>query len=714
MNKFTVLGAAVLAGAVCAPAFGHGGTYRGPGDTVPPPGGGAGGGGAAPPPVSGPGGPPATPGSGTPGAPAPSTPGGAPSTPGNNTPTSGTADVGADLSIWDFWWGFNKEPYLNLRAKVRATGVRTGSDEFYLGRGTQQKSQSTLRPSEEQIRNEVVPALKWVLENEDQNDLITGALIALAKIGDVKDADGESEFVNIISEWLKSPEQEISETAALALGILADDRSVPNLVGLMMDDKVGKALVERDVPFRTRSFAGYGLGLVGYNTPTNEMRQTIAEHIVDFLQGPSLAQPDMKVGAVQGIGLIPVDWDSEAPSGEDEDSNAKYVANRVALLEYLNMKMDPVRRGPKAGFDDHRVRAQTPIAAARLLTRGEQFPSIEENPAAHEVRDAIVDRFIELANNRQERVEVRQSATIGLGMIGNAAKNDTNEKIFKAIEKLAKDSPDPQSEYFAVMAMAQMGSRKGTGDDPRHFQEDTEKFLLRTLANGRGQKAPWAGLALGVYGNALLENDGTLGTGVRRALQDKFEDKVSPFESGAYAIALGLIKDTSAEELLLERLEKIGSGQDQTRGYICVGLGLMEAQNANDKLNELVTTSKFRPDLLKQAAIGLGLLGDKDAVPVLVDMLKDAKGLSAQAAIATALGTIGDANAVPDLVKMVRGETDEQMTDLARGFAAAALGITCDKELLPWNTKIAVNTNYRANVRTLTSPDSGDGILDIL
>ena len=49
----------------------------------------------------------------------------------------------------------------------------------------------------------------------------------------------------------------------------------------------------------------------------------------------------------------------------------------------------------------------------------------------------------------------------------------------------------------------------------------------------------------------------------------------------------------------------------------------------------------------------------------------------------------------------------------ARGFAAVALGIVCDKQDLPWNTPIAKNTNYRANVSTLTN-GVGTGILDIL
>lgn len=91
-------------------------------------------------------------------------------------------------------------------------------------------------------------------------------------------------------------------------------------------------------------------------------------------------------------------------------------------------------------------------------------------------------------------------------------------------------------------------------------------------------------------------------------------------------------------------------------------------------------------------------------------MLKTAKGLSSQAAIASALGTIGDSRSVDPLVEFLK---DKSYTETARGFAAVALGIVCDKEDLPWNAKLAINANYRANTVTLTG-DGGTGILDIL
>ena len=86
--------------------------------------------------------------------------------------------------------------------------------------------------------------------------------------------------------------------------------------------------------------------------------------------------------------------------------------------------------------------------------------------------------------------------------------------------------------------------------------------------------------------------------------------------------------------------------------------------------------------------------------------------LAAGSAVASAaLGMIGDQRSIDPLVEMLE---NEDITERAPGFAAVALGIVADKELLPWNSKIALDLNYRAATPTLTNQTSGTGILDIL
>ena len=173
-------------------------------------------------------------------------------------------------------------------------------------------------------------------------------------------------------------------------------------------------------------------------------------------------------------------------------------------------------------------------------------------------------------------------------------------------------------------------------------------------------------------------------------------------------IAEGLDALRGVGPAVIDKLARLNA--DEPRGYIAVALGLMNAREAVEPIQQIVKESKFRPELLKQAAIGLGLLGDKDLVGDLVEMLGEAKGLATQAAISSALGFIGDQRSIDPLVAMLQ---NQDLTDSARGFAAVALGIVADKEPLPWNSKIGVDLNYRASTTTLND-QNGTGILNIL
>jgi len=702
---------------------GHGGTYRGPGDTVPPGGGGGGGAGAPSSPGSG---APSGPGPGgttSPGPGTPQAPGGAPGgASGPSTSPSG-GQLGPDLTTWEFWWAFNKEPYLQLRSKIRAGSSVTGSDDFYLGHNQQDQSKDSLRPSEATIRGAVVPALLRALKEERSNDIVTGALISLAKIGDVASENGESEFVAVISAFLASGTQEISETAALALGILADERSLPTLVGLLSDAPNGRKLVGgKEVPVRTRAFAAYGLGLIAYRTPSNTARQDIAETLIDVLEMPHFSSRDIKVGAMNALGLVPLEWASiegepnNLEKGDvEKGSNRRHVADRATLVAYLADYVDPAKQRENSTTRHWFVRAHGAIALGRLLEDVE-VPDDDTSRAAYtKAIGSLLDMADKFSTDKQR--EVTQSATIAMGMLANSstrafqgdALGEANEAMCKRLLEIATNTPDPQSEFFALIALAQAGSRPGQGENRAVAAPQSERQLQHLATKAKGPKQPWAGLALGVFGNRMIESDQPLESSLFTQLHESFRKEKTPQIVGAYAIALGLLRHQESRGLLLERFLNDFGGSDDARGSIAVGLGLMEAREAIEPIQRVVRDSKYRPELLKQAAIALGLLGDKSVGQDLVEMLKTAQGLSSQAAIASALGTIGDTHSIDPLVEFLG---DQRYTGAARGFAAVALGIVCDKEDLPWNTKLSVSANYRANTPTLTG--QGQGILDIL
>jgi hypothetical protein len=202
----------------------HGGQYRGPGDVVPPgPGGGGNTGRPSGPTTGGPAGPttggPAGPATGGPAGPStggPTGPGGRPRGP----VTGGRgASLGADLTQWAFWWEFNKDPFIRLKDEINKKGPQTGSDDFYLG--STRKSHNSLALSRKDKLN-VLATLRRAMKSTNNRDIITACMIAMAKVG----VDHpEFKLKDVFTPYLQSNNQEVRETAALALGIAAQTES---------------------------------------------------------------------------------------------------------------------------------------------------------------------------------------------------------------------------------------------------------------------------------------------------------------------------------------------------------------------------------------------------------------------------------------------------------------------------------------------------------
>lgn len=695
MKQQLLLGALLVGGALSFQniSVGHGGTYRGPGDTVPPGGGETGGPGG--PSSGGPGGP------GAPGGPGPSTgtpggPGALGGPAGGSTPTTGApATTGIDLTNWQFWWGFNKDPYLNLKAKLHDY-TETGSDVFFLGHGEQGEARDTRRTSETTIRETIVPALIKALKTEKNNDILTGAMVALAKIGDAKDLEGNSEFEALIATFLSDSVQEVRETAATALGILANPKSISTLEHLALDDNQGRMLVGRksEVSYRTRAFAIYGLGLVGHKASVPD-RERIVTTLAQILAERKMSTRDVKIAAIIAMGLVPIANLEATPTSDNPSDSQRPSVSRTQQIGYLVDLLKDKRAHTL-------LRAQAPRSIALLLA------GTSEELRAETAR--ILLGFVG-KNSSQHRRELRQSATLALGQIGNCDGDGIDARIHEELLQGISD-PDQQAKFFSLIALAQVAGRPGDLAAPRGsfdamVLKETRKHLSKQLSRG-GQVKAWAALSFGVLGHALSSHKEPMSADASLALRSVAKRTSSPATIGAYAIAAGLRKDQDSIALFEGKLDQISD--DETRGHIAISLGLMDSRGSIEKIQAIVRKSKYRPALLKQAAIALGLLGDKQTVPELTRMLRDARSLATQASVAQALGFIGDSRSVEPLVGMLG---DSQLTSRARAFAAVALGIVADKEILPWNSKVSVDINYRANTPTLTSQD-GTGLLDIL
>jgi HEAT repeat protein len=627
----------------------------------------------------------------------------------------GGGEAAADLDIWQYWWGFNKEPYINLKAHVHAGAVVTGSDDFFLGHGEKSQSRDSLRPSEEAVRGKVVPALIQALQTERSNDIVTGCMVALAKIGDAKTESGDSQMAAEIKKFLADPNQEIAETAAVALGILANEaKSNLDILTLLLENNSAKLRTDHkinvngEVNYRSRAFAAFGLGLIGAKAK-DENKKLIVDTLVKMLDGESrtMSTRDVAVACLTSLGLTPLPIDAAqmtTPIDVKRFGKVAEVKTRQDQILWLMNYFEDVQ-----GLN-RLVRAHVPRAVALLLS---------DCPADYWLRNAVAQRFLnDISKSSTEKREVQQSCIIALGQIGDCDDQPVDIQIREGLMKVEEElKGDLMARNFAMIALAQACGRPGAGGaDPiaglnaKKEKDSPRAYLLNTLTKGKTSASKsWAALALGVMERALSDAKFQTNADVRFALRNSLKEAKSPMEVGAFAVSVGLIKDPEAKDVLKEKLGTITDAE--ARGYVAVGVGLVDDRTSIEQITEIIRKSKYQPDLLKSAAIGLGLLGDKQIVTELVTMLGDASALSSQAAISSALGFIGDARSIDPLITMLQ---DKQKTDRARGFAAVALGIVSDKEDLPWNTKISVNINYRANTTTLTAADTGTGILDIL
>ncbi|MEZ6020374.1 MAG: HEAT repeat domain-containing protein [Planctomycetota bacterium] len=446
----------------------------------------------------------------------------------------------------------------------------------------------------------MVPALKKVLEKERGNDIITGAMIALAKIGDSKEESGTSEFEQIIKQFLKDSNQEISETAAVALGILANPASVDILTQLLTDSEDARRLLGKtEVPWRTRAFAAYGLGLIGNRCGDPNVSKQIAATLVEVLNSPSFATRDIKVAAMTAYGLTPLEsLTAEAPEGAD--LNALAAQTRQGQIAWLMDYLDEAKERANSRTRHYMVRAHVPTAMARLLADG--------NGEFEKERDAVLTMLVDVVDEHSKyNVSIQQSAILAMGQVADARKSSNKKSPHAlaqaALERLTKDG-DQQGRRYALIAMAQAAARTAPEkdaqgkdiEDPAGARDDMRKAIVSRMAKAKGEQRAWAGLALGVHGRALADaSQGVLDSAALAALKTECEDCKTPSEAGAYMLGLGLLKDTSSAELILKKLDFFG-GSDETRGHAAVAAGLMGYTQAKQRIQEILEGSAFRPE----------------------------------------------------------------------------------------------------------------------
>jgi hypothetical protein len=333
-----------------------------------------------------------------------------------------------------------------------------------------------------------------------------------------------------------------------------------------------------------------------------------------------------------------------------------------------------------------------------------------------------------IAPDSPEHFELQQSCALALGLLGDCDADPDDKALRAALMSAARAAPDLQLRRFALIALAQVSGRTGSGAEPLYgvstsnTGENTRSFFLSELAKGKTTTRGWSALSLGIMERALGDAGDSAPSEVRYALRTLLSDSSRLSDQAAFALACGLVRDREAKGNLLELLalkstQEVGWTKPdhyvsdpyaELRCRTAEALGLLGDPAAIEELRTASGVVDGDYDSAECIATALHRLGDGQSGELIQVALAKPGRIGSRAAWCIALGRIGDPGSLEPLAIML---ADGEESGLVRSFAAVALGLLADSDRTPWNAALAPGVNYCATTPTLLGRSGG--ILDL-
>jgi HEAT repeat protein len=517
-------------------------------------------------------------------------PGGGPTTGGGtfgNGPATGGAGptrpapkrfsgAGIGQDHWTRWWYPNRRHIMRWNARVAERAVLDTTPS-----GTAAQKDDGL------WRAEVQAALHGALHSSNE-DLASGAAVALGKLGDPSDAPALSRVL-----FDESRQQPVREAAALALGLL------PAIDAASGDARQALAKVASDggEPERLRAVAVYALGLRG--EPASVPLLIQEAHA-------SGATWDVPAAAVAALGLVGVDLvhpdliellEGPRRKKQQEAVRRAYAAQALANLA-ADGTLDALREAAQDSDENVRRAAILALGASADATDDATMDTLAR--VIHRDKDAPCRHVAAIALGRigHSRGEaalrhaylkgdslLQPFAALGLGLY---ARHDGKERAADVVLKDLETRANAELRGALAIAVGLSGNRAGAE-------------ILRDLAGSRGDPAlrGHAAIALG------LLDDRSEGAPILRKLLTEVHD---PGVQREVALALGMLGDREATRLLVRLVED--GDTVYVQGSAAMALGRIGGAEAGKALLGLLQDDS-RPDLARaMAAVGLGMILD--------------------------------------------------------------------------------------------------------
>jgi len=291
---------------------------------------------------------------------------------------------------------------------------------------------------------------------------------------------------------------------------------------------------------------------------------------------------------------------------------------------------------------------------------------------------------VRVLRSRRAGIETRRGAALAVGRILREQELDGKmaAPAVQALRQVFQKSNDSALRGFCAVGLGGARLPAAVG-------------LLRDAIDrgGNTEVKPYCALALGLAARTLGDEKGGEIPGF---LVEELRKARQLEVTASLTIALGLAKAHEATDLLLRRLNEQGTTAP-SRAAAAQALGLMGAARP-EVVAALTRVAQREPSgqLLEDAVLALGLMGQRAVAKDLVALLPKAGSSQTQGRIMLALSYLNHSDAVQPLLKVLN---DPHQATLGREFAAVALGLLGDRRDEDVLFKLDAHFNFLSGTR---------------
>jgi HEAT repeat protein len=533
-----------------------------------------------------------------------------------------------DDTTWETWWELNRFEFLNPRFVTPVTTPRPGADP----------ADATL------VRSQVWPLLE---EKKSSTEAMmrTATMVTTGRVGAVSPGFAAAARGRLL-EAIHDSDRRVARAAIRGLVHVAD----PNLA----------------LPLHREAAADHPHDVRGFLTLTIPARENAATDslLASLWKGDEGGNFEITTLAALGH--------SRGPAGDRilrevlADAKTRPELRSTAATSLARRGGDDVPRLLLAALDDRQMQVRRAAAMGLGV--------LDWRTAAEREIDALRR---EAASGQAPAADFAGRLAL-LGSLVEPQQEAVDGLAHKVIRRLARAVDRDRDRFVRSMALVSIG----------RIGRDTESTLARTVlereySRNRHAQREFALLALALS-RAPEAHDA--------AVAELGRPGAAPTTRGAAAVALGLLADPRADEVLLRAMNE--DAHPTIRGYAALALGMIGSETSGEPLRAFVATARS-PESIGWGALGLSLLGRRQDTALLVRRLADGATDVIGWNLVHALRLNGDRSALPHLLALAK----DARSDVAE-LAVLATGYVVSRDAFP--QRIRMSRGYDYTLRHLT------------